>query len=68
MAKNKIKTHKATAKKFNVRNSGTVKYKRAGANHNTVGYSSKRLRKLRSAHGISRADNRRIKKLLESLR
>ena len=68
MAKNKIKTHKATAQKFNVRNSGTVKYKRAGANHNTVGYSSKRLRKLRSAHGISRADNRRIKKLLESLR
>lgn len=68
MAKNKIKTHKATAKKFNVRNSGTVKYKRAGANHNTVSYSTKRLRKLRSAHGISSADNRRIKKLLDRLR
>ena len=68
MAKIKQKTHKATAKKFRIRNSGSVKYKRAGANHNTVGYSSKRMRKLRSAHGISRADNRRIKKLLESLR
>ena len=47
MAKIKQKTHKATAKKFRIRNSGSVKYKRAGANHNTVGYSSKRLRKLR---------------------
>ena len=41
MAKIKQKTHKATAKKFRIRNSGSVKYKRAGANHNTVGYSSK---------------------------
>ena len=46
MAKIKQKTHKATAKKFRIRNSGSVKYKRAGANHNTVGYSSKRLRKI----------------------
>ena len=68
MAKNKIKTHKASAKKFFKRNSGSVKYKRAGANHNTVGYSSKRLRKLRSAHGISGADNKRIKKLLDRMR
>ena len=68
MAKNKIKTHKATAKKFNVRNSGTVKYKRAGANHNTVSYSSKRLRKLRTSHGLSLADNKRIKRLLDRMK
>ena len=68
MAKIKQKTHKATAKKFRIRNSGSVKYKRARANHNTVGYSSKRLRKLRTAHGLSGADNKRIKKLLDRMR
>ena len=68
MAKIKQKTHKATAKKFRIRNSGSVKYKRAGANHNTVSYSSKRLRKLRTAHGLSGADNKRIKKLLDRMR
>ena len=68
MAKNKIKTHKASAKKFFKRNSGSVKYKRPGANHNTVGYSTKRMRKLRKAHGLSSADNKRIKKLLDRMK
>lgn len=68
MKKNKLKTHKATAKKFDVRNSGSIKYKRPGANHNTVGYSSKRMRKLRSAHGLSNADNNRLKSVLGRLR
>ena len=68
MAKNKIKTHKASAKKFFKRNSGSVKYKRPGANHNTVGYSTKRMRKLRKVHGVSSADNRRIKRLLDRMK
>ena len=68
MAKIKQKTPKATAKKFNIRNSGSVKYKRAGANHNTVSYSSKRLRKLRTSHGLSLADNKRIKRLLDRMK
>ena len=68
MAKNKIKTHKASAKKFFKRNSGSVKYKRAGANHNTVGYSSKRMRKLRKSHGLSSADTNRLKRILDTLR
>ena len=68
MGKIKQKTHKATAKKFNIRNSGSVKYKRAGANHNTVSYSSKRLRKLRTSHGLSLADNKRIKRLLDRMK
>ena len=67
MGKIKQKTHKATAKKFNIRNSGSVKYKRAGANHNTVGYSSKRMRKLRKAHELSSADNNRLKRLLDRM-
>ena len=67
MGKIKQKTHKATAKKFSIRNSGSVKYKRPGANHNTVGYSSKRMRKLRKAHGLSSADNNRLKRLLDRM-
>ena len=67
MAKIKQRTHKATAKKFKIRNSGSVKYKRAGANHNTVGYSSKRMRKLRKAHELSSADNNRLKRLLDRM-
>lgn len=68
MAKLKQKTHKATAKKFSIRNSGSVKYKRAGANHNTVGYSTKRMRKLRKAHELSTSDNKRIKRLLDRMK
>ena len=68
MAKNKIKTHKASAKKFFKRNSGSVKYKRPGANHNTVGYSTKRMRKLRKAHELSSADTKRIKRLLDRMK
>ena len=68
MGKIKQKTHKATAKKFKIRNSGSVKYKRAGANHNTIGYSTKRMRKLRKAHGLSSADNKRLKKLLDRMK
>ena len=67
MGKIKQKTHKATAKKFRIRNSGSVKYKRPGANHNTVGYSTKRMRKLRKAHELSSADNNRLKRLLDRM-
>lgn len=68
MAKNKIKTHKASAKKFNKRNSGSVKFKRAGANHNTVSYKTKRLRHLRKAGQLSNADTRRLKRIIDTLR
>ena len=68
MGKIKQKTHKATDKKFIIRKSGSVKYKRAGANHNTIGYSTKRMRKVRKAHGLSSADNRRIKRLLDRMK
>ena len=68
MAKIKQKTHKATAKKFKIRSGGSVKYKRPGANHNTVGYSTKIMRKLRKAHGLSSADTSRLKRILDTLR
>lgn len=63
----KIKTHKATAKKLKKRNSGSIKFKRQGANHNTVGYPTKRMRKLRKSATLSKADTKRLKRLIDTL-
>ena len=68
MAKNKIKTHKASAKKFKVRNSGSVTFKRAGANHNTTGYSTKRMRHLGEAGQLSGSDSKRLKRIIDTLK
>ncbi len=68
MKKIKQKTHKASAKKFQVRNSGSVKFKRPGANHNTVGYSTKRMRKLRKASNLSSADAKRLARIIDMMR
>ena len=68
MGKIKQKTHKATAKKLNVRNGGPVKFKRAGANHKTVGYSSKRMRSLRKGSTLSSSDNKRLKRLIDRMK
>lgn len=68
MGKIKIKTHKATAKKLTRRNSGSFKFKRQGANHNTVGYPTKRLRKLRKSASLSSADNKRLKRLMDNIK
>ena len=68
MAKNKIKTQKASAKKFMVRNSGSVTFKRAGANHNTTGYSTKRMRHLREAGQLSGSDSKRLKRIIDTLK
>ena len=64
----KIKTHKATAKKLTKRNSGSIKFKRQGANHNTVGYPTKRLRKLRKSASLSTADTNRLRRLIDTLK
>ena len=59
MAKNKIKTHKASAKKFKVRNSGSVTFKRAG---------TKRMRHLREAGQLSGSDSKRLKRIIDTLK
>lgn len=64
----KIKTHKATAKKLTKRNSGSIKFKRQGANYNTVGYPTKRLRKLRKSASLSTADTNRLRRLIDTLK
>lgn len=67
MGKIKQKTHKGTKKSITLRNSGSAKFKRPGTNHNTVGYSAARMRKLRKGSELSKADNKRIKKLLDRM-
>lgn len=68
MKKNKIKTHKSSAKKFKKTNSGLVKFKRQGANHNTVSYPAKRMRKLRKSASLSSSDAKRLKSIIERLK
>ncbi len=67
MGKIKQKTHKGTKKSIMLRNSGSAKFKKPGANHKTVGYTSARMRKLRKGSELSKADLRRLKKLIDRM-
>ena len=64
----KLFSTEASAKKFNVRNSGSVTFKRAGANHNTTGYSTKRMRHLREEGQLSNSDSKRLKRIIDTLK
>ena len=64
MAKTKIKTHKATAKRFHVTKSGKVKMNHQGRRHQVHLKDTKRKRGLRKASYISEANAKNIKKLL----
>lgn len=60
----KLKTHKATAKKMNVRPGGTVKIGKPGSRHNTGKTNAASNRANRKGSMLSRADRRRIKSIL----
>ena len=68
MGKLKQKTHRGTKKNFILRNSGSVKYKKKGAGHLTSKKSTKKIRNLRKGHELSRADSRRLKRLIDVMR
>lgn len=68
MGKIKKKTHRGIKKNFIMRNSGSVKYKKQGAGHLTAKKATKKIRNLRKGHELSRADSRRLKSLIDSLR
>ena len=68
MGKLKQKTHKGTKKSIMLRNSGSAKFKRPGANHKTVSYTTKRLRNLRKGSELSKADSNRLKKLIDIMK
>jgi len=68
MGKIKQKTHRGTKKNFILRNSGSVKYKKKGAGHLTSKKSTKKIRNLRKAHELSKADSKRLKRLIDRMR
>ena len=60
----KIKSHKASAKRFTLTKSGKVKMNHMGRRHNTGNKPSKRLRGLRKAGYMSESTARNIKTIL----
>ena len=60
----KVKTHRATAKRFSVTGSGKFKRNKAFKSHILEKKSPKRKRNLRKAALASAADRARVKRLL----
>ena len=62
----KQKTKRAAAKRFKITGTGKVKRFRAFKSHILTKKHPKRKRRLRQATTLSKADERRIRRLLES--
>ncbi len=60
----KQKTHKSTKKVLNVRNSGSITYKKSGANHKTAKDSSKQVRKRRTQGTLNKGDMAKLKAVI----
>ncbi len=61
---NKMKTHRASAKRFKRTATGLLKRYKAYKAHNTGDKSQKRVRNLRKGSVVSRGDQRRIDSML----
>ncbi|MFO8061650.1 MAG: 50S ribosomal protein L35 [bacterium] len=62
----KLKTKKSAAKRFKITGSGKVKRNKAFKRHILTKKSAKRKRNLRQSTIVSKADEKRIKKLLHN--
>lgn len=60
----KQKTHKSTKKVLNVRNSGSITYKKSGGNHKTAKDTSKQVRQRRKSGSVSKGDMARLKRAI----
>lgn len=60
----KQKTHKSTKKVLNVRNSGSITYKKSNGNHKTAKDSSKQIRNRRKAGTLSKSNEARFKAVI----
>jgi large subunit ribosomal protein L35 len=56
----KMKTHKATKKRFRLTANGKVKHRGAGTSHSAVGISPKRRRNLRGTRVLAEPQVRQI--------
>lgn len=64
MPKNKMKTHKGTAKVTKVRPGGTIKIGHPGMRHNTGKKNAASNRSGRTASTLSKSDYKRLKDVL----
>ncbi len=60
----KMKTNKAAKKRLRISGSGRVRRPKAGGNHGLINKSRKRLRRLRNNDMVSKALQKKIKRLL----
>jgi len=60
----KMKTNRAAAKRFKVSGSGKIRRPKGGAQHNMIGKSRKRRRRLRDNDMVDSATEKRIKIML----
>ena len=64
MAKNKMKTHRASAKRFKRTGSGKLRRFKAYKGHRTGKKTQKRVRKLRKGTLVSNSDMKRINHMI----
>ena len=64
MAKNKIKTKRAAAKRFKVTGSGKIMRRKAYKGHLTAKKSPNRKRRLRKPAEVSQTVNKNVKRLI----
>jgi ribosomal protein L35 len=67
MAKKTQKTHKGTKKVLNVRQSGSISVGKPGFRHNTGSKNTNYNRKARKGSALSKADNNRLKRIIDTL-
>lgn len=60
----KQKTHKASAKVFKKRPSGTITYKKSGGNHQTNKDSGKKVRQRKGTTTLAKGEVSRIKSVI----
>lgn len=60
----KMKSNRAAAKRFKVTGSGRVRRGKTGAQHNLIGKSRRRTRRLRNNDMVAKAFEKAIKRLL----
>ena len=60
----KQKTHKGAASRFKITGSGKIRHRKMGMNHFLGKKSSSRKRRLSAMEDISRADTKRVRRML----
>ncbi|HOZ53812.1 MAG TPA: 50S ribosomal protein L35 [Bacilli bacterium] len=67
MAKKTQKTHKATKKVLNIRQSGSISIAKAGGNHKTGKKSQSSILRVRKGSELSKPDTKKFKSIIDSI-